>query len=55
MKVAAFATVKLNSERVPRKNIQPIGNKPLCGFSLIYGLFSRGEGNLLTLNKTRKF
>ncbi len=30
MKVVAFATVKLNSERVPHKNIQPIGNKPLC-------------------------
>lgn len=30
MKVAAFATIKLNSERVPHKNIQPIGSKPLC-------------------------
>lgn len=30
MKVVAFATVKLNSERVPHKNIQPIGSKPLC-------------------------
>lgn len=30
MKVVAFATIKLNSERVPHKNIQPIGSKPLC-------------------------
>ena len=30
MKVAAFATVKLNSERVPHKNTQPIGGRPLC-------------------------
>lgn len=30
MKVVAFATVKLNSERVPHKNLQPIGSKPLC-------------------------
>lgn len=30
MKVAAFATIKLNSERVPHKNTQRIGSKPLC-------------------------
>lgn len=30
MKVVAFATIKLNSERVPNKNLQPIGSKPLC-------------------------
>lgn len=30
MKITAFATIKLNSERVPHKNIQPIGSKPLC-------------------------
>ncbi len=30
MKVAAFATIKLNSQRVPHKNTQPIGSKPLC-------------------------
>lgn len=30
MKVIAFATIKLNSERVPHKNTQPIGSKPLC-------------------------
>ncbi len=30
MKIAAFATIKLNSERVPHKNIQPIGSRPLC-------------------------
>lgn len=30
MKVVAFATIKLNSQRVPHKNTQPIGSKPLC-------------------------
>lgn len=30
MKVVAFITIKLNSERVPRKNLQMIGSKPLC-------------------------
>lgn len=30
MKIAAFATVKLNSQRVPRKNLQIVGGKPLC-------------------------
>lgn len=30
MKIVAFATIKLNSERVPHKNIQPVGSKPLC-------------------------
>lgn len=30
MKIAAFATIKMNSERVPHKNIQPVGSKPLC-------------------------
>ncbi len=30
MKIVAFATIKLNSERVPHKNLQQIGNKPLC-------------------------
>lgn len=30
MRVVAFATIKMNSERVPHKNIQPIGSKPLC-------------------------
>jgi CMP-N-acetylneuraminic acid synthetase len=30
MRVIAFATIKLNSQRVPHKNIQPIGSKPLC-------------------------
>ncbi len=30
MKVVAFATIKLNSERVPYKNMRPIGSKPLC-------------------------
>lgn len=30
MKIVAFATIKMNSERVPHKNIQPIGSRPLC-------------------------
>lgn len=30
MQIVAFATIKLNSERVPHKNTQPIGSKPLC-------------------------
>ena len=30
MKVVAFATIKLNSQRVPKKNLQIVGNKPLC-------------------------
>ncbi len=30
MRVVAFATIKLNSERVPHKNLQPIGSRPLC-------------------------
>ncbi len=30
MKVVAFATIKLNSQRVPRKNLQLVGSKPLC-------------------------
>ncbi len=30
MKVTAFATIKLNSQRVPHKNTQMIGSKPLC-------------------------
>ena len=30
MRVVAFATIKLNSERVPHKNTQQIGSKPLC-------------------------
>ena len=30
MKVVAFATIKMNSQRVPHKNIRPIGSKPMC-------------------------
>lgn len=30
MKVVAFATIKLNSQRVPQKNIKPIGSKSMC-------------------------
>lgn len=30
MKIVAFATIKLNSERVPYKNLKIIGTKPLC-------------------------
>ncbi len=34
MKVVAFATIKLNSQRVPYKNIRPVGSKPLCSHIL---------------------
>lgn len=30
MKVVAFVPIKLNSERVPQKNILPLADKPLC-------------------------
>lgn len=30
MKIVAFATVKLHSQRVPRKNLQMVGSRPLC-------------------------
>lgn len=30
MKIVAYATIKLNSQRVPHKNLQPVGKKPLC-------------------------
>lgn len=30
MKIVAFATIKMNSERVPHKNIRQIGSRPLC-------------------------
>lgn len=30
MKVVAFIPIKLNNERLPNKNILPLGNKPLC-------------------------
>lgn len=30
MKVAAFVPIKLNSQRLPHKNILPIAGKPLC-------------------------
>lgn len=30
MRIAAFATIKMNSQRVPHKNTQMIGSKPLC-------------------------
>lgn len=30
MKVAAFVPVKLNSQRLPHKNVLPIAGKPLC-------------------------
>jgi CMP-N-acetylneuraminic acid synthetase len=30
MKIVAFVPIKLNSERLPRKNILPLGEKPLC-------------------------
>lgn len=30
MKVVAFAPIKLDSERVPHKNLQPVGSRALC-------------------------
>jgi CMP-N-acetylneuraminic acid synthetase len=30
MKVVAFVPIKLNNERLPNKNILPLGDKPLC-------------------------
>ncbi|NLL94223.1 MAG: acylneuraminate cytidylyltransferase family protein [Thermoplasmatales archaeon] len=30
MKVVAFIPIKLNSQRLPNKNILPVGDKPLC-------------------------
>lgn len=30
MKVVAFVTIKLNSSRLPRKNVLPLGGHPLC-------------------------
>lgn len=42
MKVVAFATIKLNSQRVPHKNIQPIGSKPLCYHILNTALQAKG-------------
>jgi CMP-N-acetylneuraminic acid synthetase len=30
MKVVAFLPIKLNSQRLPRKNLLPLGGKPLC-------------------------
>jgi len=34
MHTVAFATIKLNSQRVPHKNIQMVGGKPLCYYAL---------------------
>jgi len=34
MKVVAFATIKLNSQRVPQKNLRMVGSKPLCSHIL---------------------
>ena len=42
MKVVAFATIKLNSQRVPRKNLQPVGNRPLCWHVLNTALQVKG-------------
>lgn len=42
MKVVAFATIKLNSQRVPRKNLQPVGSRPLCWHILNTALQVKG-------------
>ena len=47
MKVVAFATIKLNSERVPHKNTQPIGSKPLCYHILNTALQVKGIDDVI--------
>jgi CMP-N-acetylneuraminic acid synthetase len=47
MKVVAFATIKLNSQRVPHKNIQPIGSKPLCYHILNTALQVKGIDDVI--------
>lgn len=42
MKVIAFATIKLNSQRVPHKNLQMIGDKPMCWHILNTALKVKG-------------
>lgn len=42
MKVTAFATIKLNSQRVPHKNTQMIGSRPLCWHILNTALQVKG-------------
>lgn len=42
MKVVAFATIKLNSQRVPHKNTQIVGNKPLLRYCLDTALQVKG-------------
>lgn len=42
MKVVAFATIKLNSQRVPHKNLQPVGSHPLCWHVLNTALQVKG-------------
>jgi CMP-N-acetylneuraminic acid synthetase len=47
MKVVAFATIKLNSQRIPHKNIQPIGSKPLCYHILNTALQVKGIDDVI--------
>lgn len=47
MKVVAFATIKLNSERVPYKNTQQIGSKPLCYHILNTAVQVEGIDNII--------
>ncbi|MBQ8138898.1 MAG: acylneuraminate cytidylyltransferase family protein [Lachnospiraceae bacterium] len=42
MKTVAFIPIKLNSQRLPHKNILPIGNHPLCWY--ICDTISKVEG-----------
>lgn len=42
MRVIAFATIKLNSQRVPHKNLQMIGDRPLCWHILDTALKVKG-------------
>lgn len=41
-RVVAFVPIKLNSQRLPRKNLLPLGDKPLCRY--IFDSLLRCEG-----------
>lgn len=47
MKVTAFATVKLDSQRVPHKNIRVVGTKPLCYHALNMALHVKGINDVV--------
>lgn len=47
MKVVAFATIKLNSQRVPHKNTQLVGQKPLLRYCLDTALQVKGIDDVI--------